>query len=95
MIDDVMREEHERALRIKNAMHAELETLPKGYISRKKIRGKLTCYLQWREGSKVKSRYIPPAQLSAVNKQVERRKQLEQSVRAVDQNIRKIEKMLK
>ena len=94
MLGDVMREEHERALRVRSAMQGELEKLPKGYISKKQIRGKSAYYLQWREKDKVKSRYIPIAELPEIKKQVERRKQLEQSIRAVNENIKRIEKVL-
>lgn len=94
MLDDVMREEHDRALRVKEAMQAELSRLPKGYISRKLIRGQSACYLQWREKDKIRSRYIPAAELPSVKKQVERRRQLVQSIRTVDKNIKKIKKAL-
>jgi hypothetical protein len=94
LLNDVMREEHERALRVKNAIQTELVKLPKGYISKKQIHGKSAYYLQWREKDKVKGRYIPIAELPAIKKQVDRRKQLEQSIRAVSQNIKRIEKVL-
>ena len=93
-LNDIMREKHERALRVKSAMQGELEKLPKGYISKKQIRGKSAYYLQWREKDKVKSRYIPIAEHPAMKKQVDRRKQLEQSIRAVNENIKRIEKVL-
>lgn len=94
LLADVMREERERALRAKNAMQAELDKLPKGYISRKQIRGKQACYLQWREKDKIKSRYIPAVELPGVIKQVERRRQLEQSIRAVNESIKMIRKAI-
>ena len=39
-------------------LEARIAELPKGYISKKTIGGKERLYLQWRDRSKVRSRYI-------------------------------------
>ena len=39
-------------------MQAEMDALPIGYISRKKISGKEYFYRQWAEDGKTKSQYI-------------------------------------
>ena len=53
-------------------MH-ELESLPRGYISRKMIRGRETFYLQWKEGGKVKSRYLKSDEVEGFRGQIRRR----------------------
>ena len=53
-------------------MH-ELEALPKGYISRKVIRGRETYYLQWKENGKVKSRYLKQGEVDGFREQIRRR----------------------
>ena len=61
----------------------ELETLPAGYISKKKIGGKERFYLQWTENGKLKSRYIKADEQDAVFAQVERRKALQEEWKAL------------
>ena len=51
----------------------ELESLPRGYISRKMIRGRETFYLQWKEGGKVKSRYLKSDEVEGIRGQIRRR----------------------
>lgn len=38
--------------------YSAIAELPVGYISKKTIRGKVAHYLQWKEGGKLRSRYI-------------------------------------
>ena len=58
-------------------LEARLEELPRGYISRKMIAGKERLYLQWREGGKVRSRYIKDSEKDQVIAAVAERKELE------------------
>lgn len=58
-------------------IEAEIATLPGGYISKKIIRNRECYYLQWREGSQVKSRYIKKDELEKLQHQIERRKELQ------------------
>ena len=51
--------------------------LPRGYISVKNINGKPRHYLQWREGSKVRSRYIRDADLDRTVEAIEQRRRFE------------------
>lgn len=55
----------------------ELDKLPKGYISKKTIRGKERFYLQWAENDKVRSKYIRSEDYETVLAQVEKRKSLQ------------------
>ncbi len=51
----------------------ELESLPKGYISRKVIRGRETFYHQWKENGKVKSKYLKSDEVDEFREQIRRR----------------------
>ncbi len=51
----------------------ELKSLPKGYISRKVIRGRETFYLQWKENGKVKSKYLKHNEVDGFREQIRRR----------------------
>ena len=63
------------------SIERRLAELPRGYISRKVINGKERFYRQWREGSKLKSKYIKSDELEFVQAQIEERKHLEQELR--------------
>ena len=95
VLDSVLQEEYERSERMKFAMESELNELPKGYISKKKIAGKSYCYLQQRIKMKIIGAYIPPEELAAVRKQIDRRKQLEESIRELKINMKKIKRVTK
>ena len=58
VLDEVLKEEYDRLIRMRIAMSFEYEALPKGSISKKNIRGCDCYYLQYREGDKVISKYI-------------------------------------
>ena len=55
------------------ALLNELESLPKGYISRKVIRGTETFYHQWKENGKVKSKYLKRDEVEGFREQIRRR----------------------
>lgn len=91
----VLREELDRLDRQKVAYEAELSELPRGYISKKNIRGKISYYLQYRDGNKIVSKYISVNDLPDVEAQVQRRKRLEASLRRVREDQNKLRKVLK
>lgn len=62
------------------ALELQIANLPKGSVTKKVIQGKDRYYLQWREGEKVKSRYIKGAELPELSRQIELRKSLQQEL---------------
>jgi DNA replication protein DnaC len=64
-------------------MRAELECLPIGYISRKKISGKEYFYRQWAEDGKTKSQYIKKKDLETIRAQIARRKEIQEILKEV------------
>lgn len=63
-------------------LRQELDQLPRGYISRKVIKGKIYFYHQWSENGKKKSKYLNPQQAADLETQIARRRVLEQTLRA-------------
>lgn len=59
--------------RKQQALLHELESLPKGYISRKVIRGREVFYHQWKENGKVKSKYLKHDEVDGFREQIRRR----------------------
>lgn len=68
-------------LDIRERLEARIAELPTGYISEKNINGKKRYYLQWREGGKLKSKYIRVDELEVVKKQIAERKELEERLK--------------
>ena len=58
-------------------LSAEIEELPKGYISTKTIGGRVYYYHQWSEKGQKKSRYLHDDEIEALNSKIERRKELQ------------------
>lgn len=63
---------------------AEIETLPTGGITYKKINGKEYAYYQWREDGKQHTRRTKEEELEQLSKQIERRKVLQNLIKNID-----------
>lgn len=94
ILDGVMREEHDRLNRIIAKIEQEIEELPKGYISEKKINGKSYYYLQFRENGKVKSIYIKKDEVDAYRDLIARRNELIIKLKGLKADRKKLEKVL-
>ena len=94
VLDDVFVEERERLLRIQSAMEREISELPKGYISKKRINGKVYSYLQWREGQKMVSSFVPATEVADLQKKIDRRRQLQASLRVCREDLRKLDRVV-
>ena len=94
VLDEVLLEEYDRALRIKNAIEKEQALLPKGSIHLKKIHGVDCYYLQYREGSKVKSRYINVNELEDYKHKIELRKENKNRLADINRNLKQLQKAL-
>lgn len=77
----------------------ELETLPKGKITPKVVRGKTYYYLYFRDGEKIVSKYIGKDEnnLLIIREQLARRDQVEEMIKKLKEErvkIKKLEAML-
>ncbi|MBE7067371.1 MAG: hypothetical protein E7385_07465 [Ruminococcaceae bacterium] len=59
----------------KNNIEKEMKFLPKGYISKKNIKGNMQYYLQRREGTRIVSSYINKDEVEDISSKIEKRKQ--------------------
>ena len=94
ILEDVLIEEYNRCERIKQLYLENIESLPKGCLSQKKISGKIYMYLQHREGAKIVSQYVPYEQVEEVRKQIERRRRLQKGIRECEADQKKIRKAI-
>ena len=95
VLDDVLKEEYERLLRMKKAMTAEYDKLPKEYLSKKNINGHECFYLQHREGDKIKSVYVNEKDVEDYAAKIERRRSLKKSLQDIEKELKKIERTIK
>ncbi len=95
IIQIVMQEEKERIDKIIHHLEAELDTLPKGYISEKRIKGTIYYYLQHRENHKMKSVYLKKAEVSTYRSLIAHRKDLEKELKLMKSEKAKLEKALR
>lgn len=71
-------------------LEMELADLPKGTIVWKKTSKSSDVkkpYLQWREGSKTRSKYISPEELDSTTENVRRRKELQERIRQLKKEV--------
>ena len=87
-------QEKERIDRMLAKYQEELEMLPKGTISEKKVKQSTYFYLKYREGKKVISRYIPQKDVDAVREQVEKRRHIETMILSLQEERAIAEKAL-
>lgn len=66
------------------SLQQELETLPVGYISNKRINGVIRHYLQWTDqNGKIKSKYIPDSEYEELKAQMERKKEIQAELKKI------------
>lgn len=94
VIEEVLLEEYRRSIRIKEGIETEQKELPKGSLQKKNIHGSDCYYLQYREGDKVKSSYVPASEVETVREQVNRRRENKLRIRNLEQTIKQLEKAL-
>jgi len=97
-VHDILREEYTRLEKLKDQYCKELESLPKGTISRKKIRNHEYYYLAYRSKDKVKFDYLgkkDAPRLREINSKLGRRKEIEGKLKQVNKSIKEIGKSLR
>lgn len=90
VFEDVLEEEFARSSRLLDLMEQEICLLPKGSIRMRNIKGHEYCYLNYRVGDKVKSDYVPAAEVDELRAKIERRKALAAAIREQKQSQKQI-----
>ena len=94
VLEEILEEEYGRTVCLSRAMKEEYLLLPKGSVRTRVIRGHEYYYLNYREGKKVRSDYIPASKVEEVRVKVKRRKVLKAALREQEQVRRQIERVL-
>ena len=83
VLEEVLEEEYGRSVRLIRHMQSEIDSLPKGSIRVRSIRGREYYYLNYRVVDKVKSDYIRASEVNEIREKIERRKKLKEIERAL------------
>ena len=93
VLEEVMLEEYERSIKIYRLITEEIKMLPKGSIQKKRINNKNYSYLMYREGSKIKSKYVTE-EVEELNEKIQRRKENIIALKEIKKSLQQIEKAL-
>ena len=67
---------------------------PKGSLRRRKIKGREYCYLQYRDGKHVRSRYVSPSEVEGLQIEIETRRKLEEDARKLQARLNSYAKLI-
>lgn len=76
------------------ALEREVALLPKGSIREREISGHTYCYLQWRDGKHVRSRYVKCDELDELKRRLELRRSHVEALKEQGESRRIIERAL-
>ena len=68
-------------------LEQQISALPAGSVTKKTVRGKDYFYHRWTENKKRREKYIPADELENFRAQIERRKELEQELKALKKQL--------
>ncbi len=90
VLDEILEEEYLRSSRLVSHMEAELAGLPKGSLRTRKLKGHEYHYLNYRDGQKIKSLYVPTRDVAEMSEKIERRKSLVSAIKEQRQSQKQI-----
>ena len=70
-------------------LEQQISALPAGSVTKKTVNGKDYFYHRWTENKKRREKYIPTDELENFRAQIERRKELEQELKALKKQLPK------
>lgn len=94
VLEEVLLEEYDRSLKIKKSIEIEQKSFPKGSIQKKIIHDVECYYLVYRDGEKIRSKYINKQEVDEYRELIERRRDNEKHLRELRKSIKMIEKAL-
>ena len=88
----------DRSLSLKEKYKKKLEEYPRGYLLELKMGGKVYHYLSYREGDRIRQKYLgvlPPEEMKKYKERIKDKKALKQQLSEVKANIKYLERLLK
>lgn len=94
MVRNILKEELNYALELKEHYLDNLKKMPRGSLSVKKINGREYTYIQYRDGRKIISRIIPGEELPDLKDKIKKRGRYRKLLKEVDEKISYLRKAL-
>ena len=95
ILSEILSEEYERLNSTLSSYESMASELPKGSLRPKLINGRKYIYLQWREGNKVRSKYIRPADIAPLSEQIKRRRQYEHEIKSLRESKKEFDRVIR
>ena len=95
---DIIQDEKERLEDLLKFYEEEISKLPKGYISKKKVNGKIYYYRSFRDKNFVKTKYIGPEssdEVKNIENKISERKKLEELYKKAKENLAEAKRALR
>ena len=91
---DILTKQYIKLSNERELLTKECKNLPIGSIQQKKIKNGVYFYRQYREGTTVKTVFVPGEQLAEVNNNIKRRKEIEKRLKEINMEISQLIKAL-
>ncbi|MCQ2081507.1 MAG: hypothetical protein MJZ11_07595 [Lachnospiraceae bacterium] len=91
---DILAKQYIKLCSERDLLTKECEDLPVGSIQQKRIKNGVYFYRQYREGTMVKTVFVPGDQLAEVNRSIKRRKEIEKRLKEINTEISQLIKAL-
>ena len=98
VVKGVLQEELDRSLSLKEKYERKLDEYPQGYLLERKMGEKVYHYLSYREGERIRQKYLgalSPEEIKKYKDQIKDKKALRQQLSEVKANIKYLERLLK
>lgn len=94
ILDEILFEEYERSLRIVAVIKNELKEIQPGCLIEKKMGKRKYHFLKTTASGKSLCFYVPSSKVEAIQRNIDKRKALENSLKEANKNIKKLETFL-
>lgn len=91
---NILIEQYQKLHTERTKLTDEAKDMPAGSIQQKKIKGKYYYYRQYREGSAVRTIYIPYTKVADLRKKIARRNEISKKIKEINVELNQITKVL-
>ena len=98
IVKGVLQEELDRSLSLKERYEQKLNDYPQGYLLKRKVGGKVYHYLSYRDGGRIRQKYLcllSPEEVKKYKDRIKDKKALKRQLAEVKSNIKYLERLLK
>ena len=97
IIKDILKDEKERLILLRNQIEEQISSLPKGSLSKKRRNNRYFYYLAYREGRKVIFKYVGKensSQVISLDEDIQKRRKFEKRLRDIKRDLKDINRGL-